>query len=256
MEDNEILRGVALVFIIGLPVMAARDAGRELDESHFNQAGRFRRAIYVSIGVSLLLIAGFGLIVARWQGLPGEELGWDVGPLSSALMWSIGTAAVGLAAAWLISVTGGRLGLEESRLGYLLMPQDAGEKRAFVLLAGVGAICEEYVYRGFALHVLAAWFGQPWVAAAVTALSFGLSHGYQKLAGVLRATVLGAILAVPVVQTGSLFPAIVAHFWINAAIGMGGWRLLIPEELQAEGVKSSGGLERTESMRDDEDNEQ
>jgi len=254
-EDNEILRGVALVFIIGLPVMAARDAGRELDESHFDQAGRFRRAIYVSIGVSLLLIAGFGFLVARWQGVAGEELGWSVGTLPAALAWSVGTAAAGLAAAWLISVAGGKLGLEESRLGYLLMPQDAGEKRAFVLLAGVGAVCEEYVYRGFGLHVLAAWFGQPWVAVAVTAISFGLSHGYQKLAGILRATVLGAILAVPVVQTGSLFPAIVAHFWINAAIGLGGWRLLIPEELQNEDQAGARSLASRERMREDEDSE-
>lgn len=255
MDDNEILRGVALVFVIGLPVLAARDSGRELDEAHFQQAGRFRRAIYGSIAVSLLLIAGFGLVVARWQEVAGEELGWSVGTLPHALVWSMGTAVAGLAAAWLISVTGGKLGLEESRLGYLLMPQDAGEKRAFVLLAGVGAICEEYIYRGFALHVLAAWFGQPWVAVAVTAISFGLSHGYQKLAGILRATVLGAILAVPVVQTGSLFPAIVAHFWINAAIGLGGWRLLIPQELRDEGQAGARSLANAESMGEDEDTE-
>ena len=45
----------------------------------------------------------------------------------------------------------------------------------------------------------------------------------------MRATLLGFLLAVPVVVTGSLFPAIVAHFWINAAIGVGGWKLLYPE---------------------------
>ena len=243
MDDNEILRGVALLLLIGLPALAARDAGREVDESQFEQAGRFRRAIYVSIAVSLLLIAGFALVIARWQGVAGEALGWTVGPISVALAWAAGTTVVGLGAAWLISVLGGKLGLEESRLAYLLMPRDAGEKRAFVLLAGVGAVCEEYVYRGFSLHILADWFGFPWIAAGVTAVSFGLSHGYQRLAGILRAAVLGVILAVPVVQTGSLFPAIVAHFWINAAIGLGGWRLMIPEELQ---VTTTSGLSEGE----------
>jgi hypothetical protein len=47
--------------------------------------------------------------------------------------------------------------------------------------------------------------------------------------GILRATALGAFLAVAVVQTESLFPAIVAHFWINAAVGLGLWRWLFPD---------------------------
>ena len=75
-----------------------------------------------------------------------------------------------------------------------------------------------------------------WPAVALVSVSFGISHGYQRLIGVLRATLLGALLALPVVWTGSLFPAIVAHFWINAAIGVGGWRYLYPEELLQAGA--------------------
>jgi len=45
---------------------------------------------------------------------------------------------------------------------------------------------------------------------------------------VIRAGLLGLLLTIPVMWTGSLFPAIVAHFWINPAIGVGGWRVLYP----------------------------
>jgi membrane protease YdiL (CAAX protease family) len=66
----------------------------------------------------------------------------------------------------------------------------------------------------------------PWPAALLTSASFGLSHGYQRALGVVRAGLLGLVLTLPVMWTGSLFPAIVAHFWINAAIGVGAWRFL------------------------------
>jgi len=32
-----------------------------------------------------------------------------------------------------------------------------------------------------------------------------------------------------VVLTGSLFAAVAAHFWINAALGLGGWKKLYPQ---------------------------
>jgi membrane protease YdiL (CAAX protease family) len=73
--------------------------------------------------------------------------------------------------------------------------------------------------------------GSPWPAMGLASVSFGISHGYQRLIGIVRATLLGTLLALPVVFTGSLFPAIVAHFWINAVIGIGGWKLLYPEAL-------------------------
>ncbi len=54
------------------------------------------------------------------------------------------------------------------------------------------------------------------------------------MAGVLRAGVLGMLLAVPTIWTGSLFPAIVGHFWINAAVGLGGWRFLLEDPRRIE----------------------
>jgi hypothetical protein len=52
---------------------------------------------------------------------------------------------------------------------------------------------------------------------------------------VVRAAGLGMLLAVPVLITGSLFPAIVAHFWINAVLGLGGWRWLLDDPDEAAG---------------------
>ena len=107
------------------------------------------------------------------------------------------------------------------------MPRSSREVRAFLVMVGIAAVGEEYLFRGFAWQVLSGPLGA-WPAALLTSVSFGLSHGYQRTIGVVRASVLGLLLTLPVMWTGSLFPAIVAHFWINAAIGVGGWRILYP----------------------------
>ena len=77
-------------------------------------------------------------------------------------------------------------------------------------------ITEEFIYRGIALSSLAglpwlqAW-GGPWLAAAMVAIAFGLGHGYQDAIGMMRAGVLGFLLAVPMLLTGSLLPGMAAH---------------------------------------------
>ena len=226
MKTSAILTGYALLLLVGLPLLASRQDGSEVDVAG---AAGYRRAIYASIAVSLLLIAGATLAIAVWQGVEPRSVGWLVDEPLPAILWAVGVAGAGLAIAWAVTVAARRFGLRESPLARLLMPTDSREKRAFLLLSGVGAVCEEYVYRGFLLHVVTTWTGRSWVAVGLTALSFGLAHGYQRLAGISRAMLLGAVLAIPVVWSSSLFPAIVAHFWINAAIGLGGWRLLLPE---------------------------
>jgi membrane protease YdiL (CAAX protease family) len=240
MEPNAILSIYAGLVLAGLPLVAWNDARRGvLDEQQLE----FRRAIYGSVAFSLLLIAGITLAVTAWQDVEAALLGWRVSDATQGFTWGVGFTVAGLAVAWLVTHGARAVGLTEGALARLLMPRTAPEKRAFLVLSGVAAVCEEYVFRGFLLAVSTAWLDSPWLGAAVVSLSFGLSHGYQRLAGVIRAGTLGFTLALPVILTGSLFPAIVAHFWINAAIGLGGWRWLFPDELiegAAENVQSVG----------------
>jgi membrane protease YdiL (CAAX protease family) len=216
----------ALLLLVGLPVLAAIDARRGVE---LEEAATHRRALYASVAVSLLVIAGATLGVSAWQRVPIAEVGWRVEDPGRSLAWGLGATAVGLPLIWAITTAARAVGLTESPVAKLLMPRDAGETRAFLVLSGAAAVCEEYIFRGFLLWALTGWTGSVWFAAGVVSLSFGLAHGYQKLAGILRAALLGILLAVPTILTGSLFPAIVAHFWINAAVGLGGWRLLLPD---------------------------
>ena len=232
----------ALLLLLGLPVLAAWDARRGVD---LVAAARHRRAMYVSVALSLTVMTSLTLAVMAWQGVDAMAIGWSVTDAREGLLWGAATSVLGLGIIWAMTIGARALGLEESPLAVVLMPRSAGEKRGFLLLSGVAAAGEEVVFRGYLLWAVSSWVASPWFAAAVVSLAFGLAHGYQKLAGILRAGTLGMLLAVPTVLTGSLFPAILAHFWINAAIGLGGWRFLLddvtPEELEGQNGRWDDG---------------
>jgi membrane protease YdiL (CAAX protease family) len=223
-EFNSIVLGFALALVLGLPVLATRGG---VPEHQVEEIGEARTAVYASAALSLMILSAVAFGVAWWQQIPAQDLGWKVGAAGPAFVWAAGVTAAGLLLTWLLVRIGAWLDLSESPLTFALMPRSGREVRAFLVMVGIAAVGEEYLFRGFAWQVLSDPLGA-WPAAILTSISFGLSHGYQRAVGVVRASVLGLLLTLPVMWTGSLFPAIVAHFWINAAIGIGGWRLLYP----------------------------
>jgi len=223
--------GFAIALALGLPLLAFRTG---LRDEHVAEVTAARAAVYFSAAVSIGVLSAVTFGVSAWQDIPPPAVGWKVGALGPAFVWAVCVAVVGLAVVWLVVRIGQARGLPESRLSFVLMPRTSREQRAFLLVAAIAALGEEYLYRGFMYHVFADALGGVWVGAVVTSVSFGAAHGYQKTIGMLRASLLGALLVVPVIWTGSLFPSIVAHFWINAAVGLGGWKRLFPELAAAE----------------------
>lgn len=226
MSFSTIAMAHAVVLLLGLPVLAARTG---LREEHAAELQAARSVVYLSAALSIMLLTGLTFGIAAWQDVPAGALGWKVEAAVPAFVWAALIALAGLAVVWSVVQAGRRLGLRESPLSLLIMPRTGRETRNFLILAGIAAVGEEYLYRGYMYHVIEGSMVGVWPAAALTSVSFGVAHGYQRATGVVRATLLGGLLALPVVLTGSLFPAIVAHFWINAAVGLGGWRRLFPD---------------------------
>lgn len=228
-ETDAIVLGFALLVLGGLPLLST---GEETVRRVLEEAGD-RKALYLSAAISLALLAGATWAVGTWRDLPAASLGWRGGELATGLVWGGGAAAVGLVGSRIGTRLLRAVGLEDTDVVLLILPRTAGEKAAFLALVLIGALCEEYVFRGYVLHVIERWAAPTGAGTAIavgaSSISFGLAHGYQRAAGVLRATGLGLVLAVPVVATGSLFPAVAAHFWINAVIGLGGWKWLLEE---------------------------
>ncbi|MEJ2009725.1 MAG: CPBP family intramembrane metalloprotease [Acidobacteriota bacterium] len=99
-----------------------------------------------------------------------------------------------------------------------VVSQETGREKLWAVLAmaPTAGLCEEFLYRGFLLAEATAWFHSVAWGVVVSSAAFGFAHSYQGLNGMVRAGLLGALLAWPVVHTGSLYPSMAAHFAIDA----------------------------------------
>jgi uncharacterized protein len=98
-----------------------------------------------------------------------------------------------------------------------LLPRTAGERRLFTVVGVTAGVCEEWLYRGFFLAVLAALAGglQTWLLVVVAAVAFGLAHFYQGAVGILTTGLLGGVMAALYLQTGSLLLPVLLHAAID-----------------------------------------
>jgi uncharacterized protein len=98
-----------------------------------------------------------------------------------------------------------------------LLPRTPGERRLFVVVGVTAGVCEEWLYRGFFLAVVAALGGglPPAALVGIAAAAFGLAHAYQGVSGVLTTGVLGGVMALLYLQTGSLLVPLLLHAAID-----------------------------------------
>lgn len=98
-----------------------------------------------------------------------------------------------------------------------VLPRTAAERRLFTLVGVTAGVCEEWLYRGFFLAVVAAVTGGlpgP-VLVGVAAVAFGLAHAYQGRAGIVMTGVLGGVMALLYLDTGSLLLPVLLHAVID-----------------------------------------
>jgi uncharacterized protein len=202
----------ALFLVVGVPILSM-STSRDL---------RLRRMarleLYVSAAISQWALAVLGIIVFLLGPLKASSVGFRTLAPATALIWSgvlVGLSTAGI----LLSIFLERRGWwpEESQLTYLLIPRTGQEKVwSLLLLVPTAALSEEFLYRGLLLAQMSQWVGSGVWACAVSSLAFGLAHVYQGWSGIVRASLLGALLAYPVLHFGSLYPSMLAHGLIDA----------------------------------------
>ncbi|HEX5412497.1 MAG TPA: type II CAAX endopeptidase family protein [Terriglobia bacterium] len=217
----------AVFLVVGVPLLSWRSARPEPLQ------GIPKAAVYFSAVVSQGVLAGIGVLVVWLAGLEWQEVGLAAVPASEFFKWTavlVFISAAGLGLILLLEQRG--WWPKESEMVQLLLPQTGREKLWAVLgLAPMAGLCEEFLYRGFLLAEVTAWFHSAVWGVVISSVTFGCAHFYQGLNGMVRAGLLGALLAWPVVQTGSLYPSMTAHFLIDAIALL--W--LGPKFLQQEG---------------------
>jgi len=173
------------------------------------------------LGVALTLIAIYGLapwLAARYTRVNPVTAFRLARPPTTAIVAAIcfGCSTWILALCW-IRIQEGFLPIApdfaramEEQFGWF---NDLPVAVLVVFLALVPAIVEELFFRGYALSGLQRGVGSI-AAVVIVAAAFGLSH--FMAARFVQTAVLGALLGLLVVRSGSIYPAMIAHFMHNA----------------------------------------
>jgi membrane protease YdiL (CAAX protease family) len=183
-------------------------------------------------GVSLALVAWWILSGrgANEIGLHFAVSGWQW----LAVVLSLAVAAVFAAYSWRLAGQPTDLAQVREQLGdlKLLSPHDRSELRHFAWVAVTAGICEEILYRGLLMTLLAGPLGL-WPAVVVSSVVFGLGHAYQGWMGMVRTGFTGFIMALMVVFTGNLVVAMIVHAAIDLVQGRLLWSAVnapVPED--------------------------
>jgi uncharacterized protein len=92
-----------------------------------------------------------------------------------------------------------------------LLPQTSTERKVWVLVSISAGLCEELLYRGWLLSLFSAALGSVWLGLLISSIIFGLAHAYQGRSGIIGSGILGAILGIVFIVSGSLIPGQLLH---------------------------------------------
>jgi membrane protease YdiL (CAAX protease family) len=111
-------------------------------------------------------------------------------------------------------------------LAQRILPQSPMEALPFFALAVTAGLCEEFLYRGFALAAFTRAGLLTWTVVLLSAILFGLAHLYQGRGGLLGTMILGILLGIARIAYDSLVPVIVWHIAVDVVAGVAGPRYL------------------------------
>jgi uncharacterized protein len=210
-------RAFATILLVPLPILMVA----QIRLVHPLPDDADRESLYFSSALSIWILAAFAMLAARFSGLDRADLRLVPLPLSTLLAVAGATTLAGIA----IMALGKRLKTRETDLVRFLIPTTGSERIAFAGLSFSAGIAEELVFRSFLIAVLTIAFDSLHIAVAVSIAVFAAAHAYQGWTGAFRVASLGALLTVPFLLTGSVYPSILAHIALDilAGIALADW---------------------------------
>ena len=196
---------------------------------------RVEPAERLSLYCSTIAFQWIATAVAAWRawahGFTARQLGLAVPNRLKLLVITVLGAVLIVTLQWLNLRRMGRstspLRGPLQALAERILPQSTMELIPFFALAVTAGLCEEFLYRGFAMAVLTR-SGLPTFAVVIlSAILFGMAHLYQGRAGFVSTTLLGILLGVSRAALGSLVPVVAWHMGVDVVAGMAGPRYLI-----------------------------
>jgi membrane protease YdiL (CAAX protease family) len=105
-----------------------------------------------------------------------------------------------------------------------LLVRRAADIPLWILLSLSAGFVEEITFRGYLQRQFGALLGSRWLGVVAQAILFGLTHGYQGGALVLKIAMLGLVFGAAARLRRSLVPGIVAHAATDIIGGLAAFR--------------------------------
>ncbi len=186
---------------------------------------------------STIAFQWFAVAVVAWRawahGFTASQLALTIHDRTRILVASLVGAATIAALQWLNLRRVGRIPVEArgslQAIAERILPQSTVELLPYLALAITAGLCEEFLYRGFAMAVFAQIGLQAWAVVLLSSVLFGLAHSYQGRGGIVMTLLIGLILGTSRIAYGSLVPAIFWHSAVDVVAGTAGPRYLTPK---------------------------
>ena len=179
------------------------------------------------------------------RGYTAQQLGLIFHDRATLLIAGIFGGAVIATLQWLNLRRVGRMPLESrgplQAIAERILPQTAVELPPYLALAITAGLCEEFLYRGFAMAALMHAGLTAWLVILLSSILFGLAHSYQGRGGIVMTFIVGLVLGASRLAYNSLVPAIFWHSAIDTVAGVAGRRYL--KRRAAEPQANPGHLE-------------
>jgi membrane protease YdiL (CAAX protease family) len=236
---------ILLLLGIAVPLLGRRRVRKLL------QAPQTTKIERLVLYASTIAFQWFAVAVILWRthahAITPARLGLAIPHVASTLIASVLLAAL-ILTNQLVSLR--RLSTHPAEIRGILpqlalkvFPQDSAERLVFSALVATVSLCEEIIYRGFAQRVFQDCSGGLVVVAIFgSAAMFALAHLYQGPRGVLATFLVGLLFSATRAYTGSLLPAMVAHFVADLTAGF-----LTPSRLRAAITSTSSETMATSS---------
>jgi CAAX protease family protein len=190
-----------------------------------------RLSLYASTIAFQWIMVGMVAWRAWAHGYTSAELGLVIYGENRVLLAGIVGASTLAVLQWLNLRRMGRLstparGLLQS-LAERIFPQSRVEMLPYFALALTAGVCEEFLYRGFAMAAIIRAGSPVWGAVLLSSLLFGLAHLYQGRGGAVGTMLLGALFGAARIGYDSLVPGVFWHSAVDLFAGVAGPRYLI-----------------------------
>ena len=189
----------------------------------------------LSLYASTIAFQWLAVAVVAWRawarGLTADELGLVVHGRSRILIAGIVGAATLGGLQWLNLRRMGRSsekGREFMRvLAERILPQSRVELVPYLGLAVTAGLCEEFLYRGFAMAALTRAGLPIGGVVLLSSVLFGLAHLYQGRGGLVSTLVIGTVFGTARIAYDGTVPVMLWHMTVDAVAGVAGPKYLV-----------------------------